>query len=133
MNYFLLNFWLAWTVANCIGVGAGWMLGELVGQWNPSLSWIAFQLPIWLMRWAILTRIRDYQIWKVGEMFIWFAGEFFGYLLGLGFQETGSNWLTAGPIFGLTTGAGMWFLFWSVRQVKARGKNGSSLLSFGLL
>lgn len=122
LNYVLVNFWLAWTVANCIGVAAGWMLGEFVGQWYPSLSWIAFQLPVWLMRWAVLSRFSHYQLLNLLDLLIWLTSEAFGYLIGLGIQESGSNWLTGGPIFGLTTGAGVWFLFWSVQQVKSRGK-----------
>ncbi|MCP4424150.1 MAG: hypothetical protein GY803_06640 [Chloroflexi bacterium] len=83
-----LNFWLGWTFANSIGVACGWMLGEYVGQWNPI------------------------------DTIIWISGELFGSMIGMGFREAGSTWMTAGPVFALTTGASVWFVILTIRQTK---------------
>lgn len=117
-----VDFWIGWTVANAIGVSAGWALGEYVGQWHPGLAGLVFAIPIWLMRWAVLHRRREFNVWKPLELIIWLSGEMVGYVIGVGFKENGSTWTTAGPIFGLFSGAGVWFMLRAIRQAKTQGK-----------
>lgn len=128
-----LNFWLAWIVANSIGLGFAWSVGELIGRQVVEYSgWelghvvgiIVFEGLLWITRGTILLRIKSYKILRPVEMFIWVITEIFGWIINESPVQEGSLMgVTSGAIFATSLGAMVWVIFWFIKIPKPRSKS----------
>jgi hypothetical protein len=94
VDYFKRNFLVYWLLANAFGLSFGWTAGEWLGIQTASvLGWevgkvigfLFFEGSVWVFRWAILFRIRAYDVLKPIDAFIWLSTEM---LLWLGLELT---------------------------------------------
>ncbi len=121
-----LNFWLVWVMANVAGLACGWAFGEALGQIAVRASgrtigyltaWIVFETIVWLMRWSVLHRLREFGVWRPLDTFIWVVAEAMGWLIGEGLSQVpGPMWVTAGAIWAGLLGASVWIVIWLMRQ-----------------
>lgn len=127
-----VNFWMAWSIANAIGLGLAWALGELIGrQIAELLGWktgqlfgvVLFEGFMWLSRGIVLFRMKSYEILKPLEISIWVITELFGWIITRGAtQEESLIAFTGGGIFATALGAMMWIIFWFMKIPKPRRK-----------
>jgi hypothetical protein len=126
------HFWLAWIVANAVGLGFAWPLGEIVGRYVSSyddwksgqlLGIIVFEGFIWIVRAAVLFRIKSYIELKPIAMAIWLGTEIIGWILSEGlFRDDNLLSITGGVLFASLCGSIMWLIFWFIKIPKRRSK-----------
>ena len=135
-----LNFWLAWVVANAIGLGFAWSLGELIGrQAAESFGWktgqiigiVVFEGFLWIVRAVVLLRIKSYDVLRPVEVLIWLSTEIFGWMVSeMPIQEESLMGITVGAIFATTLGAVAWIVFWFIKIPKARSSGSWGIQAF---
>ncbi len=97
------------------------MLGEYVSQFDFRFVWVAFQLPLWILRWAILVHFQEFREWKIVDAIVWMSVEAVGSLFGAGARANGVEWATVGPLIGFVLAPSMWLMFWFLRYGKNPG------------
>jgi hypothetical protein len=132
ISHIKVNFWLAWSIANSIGLGFAWSLGELIGSRVADVSgWksgqlagvIIFEGILWTFRGTILLKTKAYEVLRPIEFVVWFSTELMGWIIGEAPVLEGSLMgITLGSIFAVSLGAVMWLIFWFMKIPKPRGK-----------
>jgi hypothetical protein len=147
-NQTKINIWFAWLIANAIGLGLGWALGELVGiQVAETLGWrygqmvgvVIFEGLIWMTRWAVISRIRAYDALKPIEAFFWILTEL---LVWFGVESSrGETSYRADSLFGIISASILsyflgvigWLILWLIKTQAQKSqlpvKVGHSILS----
>lgn len=126
------NFWQIWIVANAIGFGFAWAIGEWLGQQAAkTLGWrfgqiigiALFEGLLWIVRGAVLSRIKSYRALKPIEFIIWIPTEIMALILSeLPVQENSTIGMMSGIIFATTIGATVWIALAFVKITKPKSK-----------
>ena len=119
------SFFISWVLANSIGLGVGWALGELLGlQVANSFGWkygkiVGFLICegfIWLSRWAVLSRVRELNVLSVVDIIAWLLGEALGWIVGRGSYNPDSLvGITSASVFASYSGVMVWLIIWLIR------------------
>lgn len=127
-----INFWLVWSIANAIGLGFAWSLGELIGRQAAEIfGWkigqiigiIIFEGFLWIIRAAVLLRIKSFEILRPIEILIWVTTEIFGWLISeQPIPKDNIMSITGGAMFASSMGAMAWIIFWFIKIPKPRSK-----------
>ncbi len=160
---FRKGFLLNWFLANAIGLSFGWVVGEWMGLqaasllgWNfgQIIGFAIFEGSVWLFRWAVLSRIRAYDVLKPIDTVLWLAIEL---VIGLGmslsshelsYHKESLFGIVSLPILTNYFGVMGWLILWltkvqaqKTRTAQSQGKSilaslgrvGGSLLIFFFL
>ena len=120
-----------WTIANAIGLAAGWTFGEAIGQlvakafgWHIGLvaAAILFESVLWFGRLFVTTRFKEFDTLTAIDRIVWLTTEVFGWIVTEAFYSPGQP-LTFGAVYVTTLGAGLWVTMASTRLA---GRNGAS-------
>jgi len=150
-----MKFWLLWTIANAIGLGFAWSLGDYLGRSVvDTLGWkfgqviglIVFETVLWVFRVSVIYNMKSYEILRPLDFFVWVTSESFGLLISeLPIPNDNLLGITGGAIFATSFGATIWLVFWFIKIPKPQSKTwainaflwtfiglvgGSSLISF---
>jgi len=120
-----LGFWLAWVVANSIGLGVGWPLAELLGLkvanffgwgYGELVGFLLCEGFIWATRLTVLSRLRDRKILSALDVFAWLTAEVIGWFAGrLPYDPDSLVGVTSGSILAYDSGVTLWLIFWLIR------------------
>ncbi len=129
-KHFNRIFHINWFFANAIGIAFGWVFGEWLGLqaaktfgWNfgKIFGFAIFEGSVWVFRWAVLSRIRAYDVLKSVDTFFWVATELiigFGMQLGGGepsYREASLFGIVSLPILSSWIGVIGWLIIWLIR------------------
>jgi hypothetical protein len=127
------QFWLAWVIANSLGFGFAWPLGETIGRfianntgWRTGqiIGVLIFEGFIWLARSAVLYRVKSYVTIRPLEIIIWVPVELLGWLISEApIQQDSLMTITGGVILATSVGATMWIIFWLIRISKRHSRS----------
>lgn len=130
INRFKNEFLIAWFFANAIGFVLGWVLGEWLGiKVAGTLGWrfgqivgvFVFEASIWVYRWAVLFRVRAYDVLKPIDTFIWMVTEFLVWIgiepsnQSVSYREGSIFGLISAPIAAYFLGVSAWLILWLIR------------------
>jgi len=127
LNLTKMNIWFFWVIANAVGLGMGWAMGEWIGlQVAESFGWrfgqivgvMIFEAMVWVTRWVVVSRIHVYDVLKPIEALVWIMAEmivFFG--LSVSNAETTYRadsliGIVSAPILVYFTGIIGWLILW---------------------
>lgn len=133
-NNFKNNFMFYWFAANAFGLAFGWITGEWLGlQVAGALGWgigkvisfLFFEGSVWLFRWAVMSRLRAYDVLKPFDTFFWLTTELIIWL-GIEFtpgdipyREESLFGIFSVPILAYFIGVTGWLILWLVKaQIK---------------
>jgi hypothetical protein len=126
------NFAVAWLIANAIGIGLAWPLGEWIGQqvadsagWRigQTVGLVIFEGLVWTARAIVLSRVKSYEILKPLEIIIWLGAEIMGWIVSEAPVRGDSLMrITGGAVIAIVLGAGIWIMFWFMKIPKRHNK-----------
>ena len=126
------HFWLAWIVANAVGLGFAWPLGEIIGQfiaadhgWKTGqiIGILVFEGFIWIVRASVISRVKSYIELRPIEVAIWLGTETIGWILSEApFRGDNLMSITGGALFATSSGAIMWLIWCLIKIPKRRSK-----------
>ena len=136
-------FGIAWLIANSVGFGLAWPLGEWVGQQAAGiLSWgigqitglVVFEVILWSARALVLSRTQAYEALKPLEILIWFGTEIMGWVVGEAtMNKDFISPVTIGAVFASILGALGWLVVWFIKVPKKKNKFWAIEAFFGTL
>ncbi len=129
IDQFKNKFLFAWLIANAIGLVMGWVLGEWSGlqvakilgwRYGQIVGFVIFESLIWVYRWAVLYRIRAYDvlkpfdvfIWMVTELLVWFGMESSNQAAS--YREDSLFGIISTPILAYFLGVTGWLILWLI-------------------
>ena len=112
------SLWFLWVVATMVGVVVGWVFGFYISEWSVPLAIFISSIPVWMMRWLVLHRLRVTHIWWSLNMLVFVLGEVSGYISSSPFLDNEATWSWIVATSGLGMGAMFWFTFWAMRVRK---------------
>jgi hypothetical protein len=122
------KFMLFWIIANAIGLGAGWLSGEILGfhvakfaGWRAGqvTAIIIFEGLLWLIRWAVFVHFPAFNTVRPLEIVVWISTEWIGWIIGEAPVHPDSLMqFTTGPMWAAICGISPWILLGSIKRFK---------------